>query len=163
MLNKISGMNSLLEVGCAEGGGLREYATVLAPGAKIRAIDHGQPHGDRQKPCMDELQETIDELKAAGFDAEVRFGNSHDARTLEWAKQQGPFDFVFIDAGHNYAEVKKDWEMYGPLGRKVGFHDISMGAQGLDVRQLWQEISRDHMTQEMTEPGGNGTGIVVMP
>lgn len=160
--NKIAGVESILEIGCRWGDSLKELAAVARPGAKIRAIDHGQPSGECPFPSKDRLRATISELKAKGYDAKALFADSHDPESIEWAKEEGPFDLIFIDADHSYEGAKKDFEQYSPLGKRVALHDISFEGVGMGVKQLWSEIGRTHITQEMTEPGGPGTGIVVM-
>jgi hypothetical protein len=68
-------------------------------------------------------------------------GDSHDPETLATLKERlGTQDVnvVFIDADHEYEDVKKDYEMYGPLAQDIiAFHDIS-GVK--TVKRLWAEI-----------------------
>jgi len=67
-------------------------------------------------------------------------GNSHDPATLHRIKQlfSGPPDAVFIDADHDYAPVREDFELWWPATTKVmGFHDIQIPS----VARLWMEIS----------------------
>lgn len=68
-------------------------------------------------------------------------GDSHDPETFAKLKERlGTQDvnIVFIDANHEYADVMKDYEMYGPLGQDiVALHDIS-GVK--TVKQAWMEI-----------------------
>jgi hypothetical protein len=66
-------------------------------------------------------------------------GNSHDPKTVSRALDLlgGPPDCVFIDADHNYAPARSDFELWWPVAtRLVGFHDILIP----DVKQLWNEI-----------------------
>jgi len=54
-------------------------------------------------------------------------------------------DFLFIDAAHDYAGVKADWEMYHGLvapGGVVALHDILPHApeSGCEVEKFWLEL-----------------------
>jgi hypothetical protein len=68
-------------------------------------------------------------------------GDSHDQETLN--KLKGllgvrDVNVIFIDANHEYNDVKQDYEMYGPLAQDIiAFHDIS-GVKS--VNKLWLEI-----------------------
>jgi hypothetical protein len=93
-----------------------------------------------------ELQQTIKDLKAQGFDADVRFCDSHDPEAVEWAEKNGPYDFIYVDADHHYDSVKQDWEWYGPLAKRIGFHDIAMVGTDEHVQKLWKEISKTQST-----------------
>lgn len=68
-------------------------------------------------------------------------GDSHDPETLAKLKERlGTQDVnvVFIDANHEYEDVKRDYETYGPLAQDIiAFHDIS-GVKS--VKKLWAEI-----------------------
>lgn len=156
---KIAGVGSILEIGCRYGDSLKEMARVARPGAKIRAIDHGMPSGECPNPTAKELRAAIKELRAQGYDADVFIGDSHDQETLEWARAQGPFDFVYIDGDHNYEGVRQDLEDYGALAPRVGLHDIN--APQLGPSRLWAEVSRSHPTQECIM-SGMGVGIVIL-
>ena len=53
--------------------------------------------------------------------------------------QDEKVDFLFIDGGHSYEEVKQDYENYSPLVRKNGFivfHDKSNSKKGVGVSIL---------------------------
>jgi methyltransferase family protein len=69
-------------------------------------------------------------------------GDSHDPQTMQEVLRLlgGPPDAVFIDADHSYDAVRKDFEMWYPVARRlVGFHDILIP----DIVRLWGEISLD--------------------
>lgn len=54
-------------------------------------------------------------------------GNSLYADSVYFARENGPYDLMFIDAGHSYEEVKHDIANYSPLLRSGGtliFHDM---------------------------------------
>jgi hypothetical protein len=160
---KVAGAASILEIGCRYGDSLAALAAVAKPGALIRAIDHGMPSGECPYPTKDQLRETIRILREHGYDAAAMFADSHDPETLDWARQWAPYDFVYVDADHRYEGVKQDWEWYGPLARRIGFHDIAFVADGMGVHQLWKEIgAAGYATQEAVYTG-MGTGIVARP
>ena len=98
-----------------------------------------------------------------GIDASVRrsipdiHGNTHDSKTLETLKKKlngKSIDILFIDAGHCYESVKKDFEMYSPLcNRIVAFHDINLGRykpiKNREVWKFWDELKlKAHMGKE---------------
>lgn len=56
----------------------------------------------------------------------VPAGSTHSQDMIERARGVGPFDFLWIDAGHDLQDVTLDYVDYGPLVRKGGiiaFHD----------------------------------------
>jgi len=146
--NRIRGAKSILEIGSCHGNSLRLFAQVAAPGAVIRSIDLGDGTDWRDgESTVHELQETIRDLKEEGFEAKALFNNSHSLEAIRWAQQWAPYDFVFIDAGHSYEDVKADWENYGPMGKVIAFHDICYEPR--EVRRLWAEIKDEFITDEI--------------
>ncbi len=164
-LAHIAGARSILEVGSCLGRSLWMMALVANPGAVIRSIDLGVlPEEAGKLKGLDvspALAQTRDELSADGFDVKICLGNSHDEKVIAWARDNGPYDVVFIDGDHSYEGAKADWLAYGPMGRIVGFHDIAHPQCG--VRQLWSEIkSSGHATTERVATH-MGIGIIMMP
>jgi hypothetical protein len=49
------------------------------------------------------------------------------------------FDLAFIDGGHKYKEIKKDWENVGKNAKYVIIHDINEPSCP-DVKTFWNEI-----------------------
>jgi predicted O-methyltransferase YrrM len=148
LLSKIAGARSVLEIGSRGGNNLRCLAAVCHPGAKLRSIeliDHGG-----------KLGATMDWLRERGYDAELLVANSQSPKAWQWAHDNGPFDFVFIDGDHSYYAVLADWMMYGTLGRVVGFHDIH---HPHGPSQLWQEIKAAKYVTEEIHQGFDIMGI----
>ena len=97
-------------------------------------------------------------------------GNSHKRQTVAEVKKHGPYDWVFIDAGHFLPEVTKDWELYSPMaaGGVVVLHDILTHPAwpSIEVGQLWEKIKRDHLTFEIVadrEAEWGGLGVAILP
>lgn len=158
---QIKGAKSILEVGSCYGHSLRHLAAAAAPGAIIRSIDLG--YGSHSLKGVDTgavLKSTIDDLKAQGFDAEYLFADSSTPQAVEWAGKCTPYDLVFIDGEHDFPGVRRDWVNYGPMGRRVAFHDIVHARH--DVKHLWAEIKTGHRTEESVH-SHMGIGIVWMP
>lgn len=96
-------------------------------------------------------------------------GDTHDLKTVEVVKQvlEGPIDFLFIDAGHNYAEVKQDYDMWSSLvrlGGWIAFHDIDpkhVAPWLCQVPRFWAELNGHKtewiQTKEHTAQGYKGT------
>lgn len=82
-------------------------------------------------------------------------------------------DFLFIDGGHHYDEVKNDFQRFSPLVRKGGiiaFHDIDVNLlweDHKDVNQFWNELKDSGIkTEEFVNIGGKihyGIGVVYVP
>lgn len=84
-------------------------------------------------------------------------GDTHDARTQAFAWQEGPYDFLFIDAGHGFDDVLRDHLDYGPLvksGGIIAFHD-SLPRAGYEEVEVWRylETLGDRVTQIGSEVG----------
>lgn len=154
LLEKMAGATSVLEIGSRGGNSLRCFAAVCQRGAKLRSIDLVD-HGSK-------LGETIAELRGSGFDADYLIQNSQSPRAWQWAHDNGPYDFVFIDGDHAYYATLADWMMYGTLGKLVGFHDIH---HPHGPSQLWQEIKGAKYVTEEIHQGCDimGIGLVYMP
>jgi hypothetical protein len=79
-------------------------------------------------------------------------------------------DLLFIDGAHEYAAVRKDFDLWSPLVRSGGvviFHDIlEMRGSTYGVHLLWSELKRDFQTEEIVEDrnqNGFGIGILHVP
>lgn len=162
--NLIRGKSSYLEIGCSFGQTWVYLGMHLAPGAKIRGIDlgvmndnaPGEQMGYDLKPHLLAAEKHLCDL---GYDAKMFFGNSQDQQTIEWAKQNAPYDFILIDAAHDYEGVAADWRAYRWMGANVGFHDIKN--PGLGVSKLWREISTVTPNNRLIEAfNPKGIGIV---
>lgn len=144
---------SVLELGSAFGGMLWWYRHALAA-ETIVSVDHSIQY-------------------PAGLVDHCIAGPTGDpavyARVRELARELGRFDLVFIDAAGTLDEVRRDWTLYGPLGRIVAFHDISDEAPANCGRtaQFWFELKRDRPELELAEATSsheyrNGYGIGVV-
>jgi cephalosporin hydroxylase len=79
-----------------------------------------------------------------------------------------PVDFLFIDGGHTYDEVSRDFELYAPLvrlGGVVGIHDVNPGAA--DVNRFWHDWIRMTYRSVLVcdaavGSGGLGIGLVLV-
>lgn len=97
-------------------------------------------------------------------------GDSNDPIVIRGIQDMGPFDFVWIDGGHQ-GEVISDWKNFKPIAsRFVGFHDIINKDDY--VHKLWTTIQTTHTTvsyssHTSTQWGGtwgygNGGGIGIV-
>ena len=72
-------------------------------------------------------------------------GNSHDPNVMKSLKKKlrgRLIDILFIDAGHLYHEVKRDFEYYAPLCNGIiAVHDIEQPVKvRCDVKFFWHEL-----------------------
>jgi predicted O-methyltransferase YrrM len=124
---------NVLEIGVYEGGTLWYWLNYAVPGAKIWGIDHGEGN----IPLWNSWN------TVPGVEFHFCKGDSQDPTTYEQISSE-KFDFIFIDAEHDYASVKRDFEIYSPLlneGGILAFHDISNTMiEIVTVYVLWKEL-----------------------
>jgi predicted O-methyltransferase YrrM len=97
-------------------------------------------------------------------------GNSNDDSTAVEVRKHGPFDWLFIDAGHYYKEVVADWQNYAGFVREGGIavlHDILTHPAwpSIEVGRLWEEIKREYRTFEIVadrDAKWGGLGVVLL-
>lgn len=78
-------------------------------------------------------------------------GNTHNPETIEELKKRlegKPINILFIDAGHRYEYVKKDFELYSPLCSDIiAIHDIEScrygERKGVEVWKFWDELKAE--------------------
>jgi len=66
-------------------------------------------------------------------------GNTHDPAVWAEVDLHSPFDFLFIDAGHLYADVSADYLHYCGMvhhGGVIAFHDAVQRGPGIEVYKL---------------------------
>jgi predicted O-methyltransferase YrrM len=154
----------VLEVGTFHGGTLYHWLTNAADGATVVTVDSYAAGVDNRS--------LYDGWVPDGVTLQVVAGKSAAESTVAQAKAWAPYDFIFIDAGHYYTEVKADWEAYLPLAQKgavVAFHDIlppSVEHPEIEVARLWAELKEEFETEEfVADPDASwgGIGVVRLP
>lgn len=154
----------VLEVGTYHGGTLYHWCQNAVDGATIVSVDSYQAGVDNRNLYGTWCREGVKVVAISG--------DSTDPDTIAAAESYGPFDWIFIDAGHYYHEVLADWTNYSKLaapGATVCFHDILDNKDHhpeIDVRRLWLELKKDYLTEEYVVDPGNvwgGIGVLHMP
>jgi len=71
-------------------------------------------------------------------------GNSRDPATVDKLKEKlngREVNLLFIDDGHEYLEVKTDYELYSPLAKNIiAIHDILYKQWQNTVGKFWNEL-----------------------
>jgi cephalosporin hydroxylase len=142
-----------LEVGTYHGGTLYHLLRNAPAGGTVVSVDSYSAGVDNRH--------RYSEWRPDDVSLHVIDGDSHDPAVVAQAADHGPYAFVFIDAGHDYDEVRADWANYGPLATGVvAFHDILAAHTG--VPRLWAELKRELRTSEIIaahEPGRPEWGL----
>lgn len=131
-IQKKTKLNNFLEIGYAAGIN-NSFLNKFFNFKKIVAVDLVDPAGTNTNT----------------FIANLRFknislicGDSTNRNTIEKVKALGPYDFIFIDGGHEYETVKKDFSEYSKLLSKNGviaLHDIKSNLCP-GVPKFWNEL-----------------------
>ena len=90
----------VLEVGTYHGGTLYHWLDNSDEATTIVSVDSYAVGIDNR--------DQYDPWNVNGCDLVVIEGNSHKRQTVAEVKKHGPYDWVFIDAGHFLPEVTKD-------------------------------------------------------
>ena len=149
----------VLEIGCWDGGTLREWLTKHTPEVVVAVdLDH------RNRDAYQEWRHPDTSLH-------LYVGHSQDDAQIAGMRSHAPYDWVFIDADHDEEPVRSDAEVCYSCVRPGGlmlFHDIVPGpglpvpGPGIVLEELRQA---GHKVREIVEdPGGwewaHGIGIV---
>lgn len=156
----------VLEIGTHEGGTLFYWVKEAVDGAVIGSIDDQGIISTGKADQWASENVSVECLKA----------DSSSSEAILWAYNNfGWVDWLFIDGGHSYEQVKSDWDNYFPLvipGGAIVLHDIlpqnGYEEQPCEVDKLWSEIKENYAgVQEIVEPHpewgfGPGIGIVYL-
>lgn len=156
----------VLEVGTYHGGTLYHWLRNASTGACVVSLDSYRTGVDNRHLYA--------EWCPSGVQLVTLEGDSHDMAVWEEALSYGPYDWVFIDAGHYYHEVHRDWELYGATAlfsrdSVVVLHDIlppTPEHPEIEVARLWAELvaSPLYHTEEIVadrSASWGGLGLVV--
>lgn len=134
----VDGKGGIINLGHANGGSTHVMGLALLHFKKqgiIRSVDFFKTTTrDRARTMLDEY----------GLSQRVEL---HKGLTWElgdlWAKEEKYADVIFIDAGHDYESVRKDWLIFSQLivnkNSVVAFHDTN-------------QIHTDRVIQEYVDP-----------
>jgi predicted O-methyltransferase YrrM len=152
---------SVLEIGTYHGGTLYHWLQNAAPGALVVSLDSYSEGVDNRHLYGD--------WKPMGVDLEVLEGDSRRPGIFERIRRFGPYDWIFIDAGHWLDEVTDDWNNYRPMcapGGCILLHDIlppNADHPEIQVALLWAAIRETHRTLEIIQnPTATWGGIGVV-
>jgi Methyltransferase domain len=166
-------VRSYLEIGCRYGGTFGAVMRMLPKGSVGIAVDFpGGRFGDPNSPLH--LLGTLMRLRDEGYAVDAVFGPSGAPEVFQRVFEQfgrTSLDLVLIDGDHAYHAVKRDFEMYAPLGHIVALHDIAapdgfINRAGLqiDVGTYWRnDLLKRRFPRycEIKTPGSEmGIGII---
>lgn len=149
-----------LEIGVRYGDTLLDIGFSMPPGSLIVGLDLPESRWGR-KGSAPYFQAAVEQLCAAGYQAVAIMGNSHQSAILKQVKPYAPFDLILIDGDHTLPGVTQDWEMYGPLGKIIAFHDIVKAKKKILVHKLWASLKKSYRHQEFIAPESRmGIGVL---
>lgn len=112
-----------------------------------------------------ELKENIENSNKFNNNFKLFQGNTDEKSSIDFAKSLGPIDLLFIDAGHTYDDVKKDFTNYSPLVKSKGyiiFDDYTQTHPG--VISFCDEINEEHFKKigvyNLTDDKNNCTHVI---
>jgi cephalosporin hydroxylase len=172
-------LNTVVEIGTAQGGTFGALCEIAADDALIVSID--LPGGDKDETSANDKYGARDVRKMAGYaksDQQVKFlrADSQKPATraeLERILGDRTIDLLFIDGDHSYEGVKADFKLYQPLVAStgvIGLHDVATHVvAGVRVDMFWAELKKRFAVRECIYPGEDrgwgswaGIGIIAM-
>lgn len=145
----------ILEIGSLYGGTLWHWMEACT-GATVVSLDLVTHTSTHPRAKIVEARSQW-EAWARDFFCRLHFyvAPSESEIAIEKTRAHGPYDFIFVDGGHAYDQVKADFENYWPMLRPGGlmaFHDIVyVPGSTIEVGLLWQEIRGQYVTEELAE------------
>jgi hypothetical protein len=130
-------LNNFLEIGYASGIN-NTFINKFFKFKNIVAVDIVNPSGINTKTFFTNLRFKNISLIC---------GNSTNKETVQKVNSLGPYDFIFIDGGHEYKTVKKDFLNYSKFLSKNGiiaFHDIKSYLFVPGVPVFWNELKKNY-------------------
>lgn len=155
LLKIATGCRSCLEIGSLYGGSAERLAQAMPAGSRMVCVDLGYEALKPEWKTLPALLHRLSSLRER--DVTLVLGSSQDAKVHEAVTALAPFDLVFIDGGHNYDAVSSDWQMYGPLGRIVAFHDLASSAE---VARLFGELRPQYRHTAFIDGNNAGIGVI---
>lgn len=156
---------NVLEIGSLFGGTLYHWITLGTPDTNFTVIDLPVWTGDDRYTAQMRGHKGLWASWCHDNQSLVVSGrSSRSPEAISFAKERGPFDFVFIDGDHTYQAVRTDFETYRPFVQKDGvlvLHDIFRRTAIDEVWKLWHEIKESgYKTVELrSEPDQQDLGI----
>lgn len=129
---------TVLEIGTYHGGTLYHWLQNASEGTHVVSVDSYMTGVDNRHLYGSWCPE--------GVSVTAIEGDSRESGVIGQVAEHSPYDWIFIDGGHEYVEVRADWVVYRPLLRKKGgvvcFHDIvaHITHPEIQVHRLWNEI-----------------------
>jgi predicted O-methyltransferase YrrM len=153
----------VLEIGTYHGGTLYHWLKAATPEVVVQVDSFAMGVDNREE---------FPKWKKAKTQLHCIAADSTDPDTTRLVEPYGPFDWIWIDAGHYDHEVRADWANYGHLaapGAVACFHDILTHPNHpeIQVEPLWREIqAQGYLTQELVanpQADWGGIGVVYLP
>lgn len=132
----------ILEVGSFRGYTTRIIAEHAPEGSQVVAVDRDPRHGEAylNTPLADKIERRIGEITHAAFERDPK----------------ASYDFMFLDADHSYAAVKKDTDILLPLLANDGiiiWHDYGN----------WGRLSGRNGVPQYLHEAAKGISIAAIP
>lgn len=155
----------VLEIGVYYGGTLKQWLRHARRGATVVGVDRFDiPRADPRGRAR--------AWAPKGVKLELVAGDSGDVATIAAVQELAPFDWIYIDAGHLFQEVARDWAVYRTMaapGAVVVLHDIVADPRyhpEIEVPRLWRQLKAEgYRTEEYVEDYGapwGGLGVIFL-
>ena len=151
----------VLEIGSHAGGTLYHLLRMMPIGGVAVSVSKG---------ARDYAGPWANWAYSAGVALTVRDDDSRSKESLRLMQAFAPYDFIFVDGGHEWDAVSADWDNVRGLvapGGMVAFHDITPHLcrpdEVVDVPRLWEQIKAEgHRVSEFITAPNCCCGIGVV-